>query len=77
MTNHPSISQLLNEEDEQALLCLENLTVDEFEDVKSGFKISLVSEKKWFGNFKTLSPSYSILDVILILKTKFYLKNSV
>lgn len=51
MTNHPSISQLLNEEDEQALLCLENLTVDEFEDVKSGFKISLVSDNKMVWEF--------------------------
>ena len=34
---------MLNEEDEQALQYLENLAVDEFEDVKSGFKISMVS----------------------------------
>ena len=45
LTNHPAISQLLNEEDEQALIYLENLTVDEFEDVKSGYKISMVRDK--------------------------------
>jgi hypothetical protein len=43
LTNHSSISQLLNDEDEQAFIYVENITVDEFEDVKSGFKISFVS----------------------------------
>ena len=32
----------MNEEDDRALRYLENLTVDEYEDVKSGFKIGMV-----------------------------------
>lgn len=33
---------MLDEDDETVLQYLENLTVDEFEDVKSGYKISFV-----------------------------------
>ena len=33
---------MLDEEDETVLQYLENLTVDEFEDVKSGYKICFV-----------------------------------
>ena len=44
----------MNEEDDRALRYLENLTVDEYEDVKSGFKIGMVRL------FVCLSPSHSL-----------------
>lgn len=38
--NHPHVSALLNEEDEEALQFLTNVEVQDFEDIKSGYKIS-------------------------------------
>jgi len=38
--NHPHVSALLNEEDEEALQYLTNVEVQDFEDIKSGYKIS-------------------------------------
>ena len=52
LVNHPGISELLNDEDEQALQYLEGLSVDEFEDVKSGFKISMVCNFHHFMHFE-------------------------
>ena len=43
LLNHPQFPELLAEEDETVLQYLENLKVDEFEDVKSGYRINLVS----------------------------------
>lgn len=45
LLNHPQFSDLLGEEDETVLQYLENIRVDEFEDVKSGYKVSMVSQK--------------------------------
>ena len=42
LINHPSIGDLLSGDDDSALQFLTHLTVEEFDDVKSGFKISLV-----------------------------------
>eukprot|EP00795_Rhopilema_esculentum_P010638 gene10638-19379_t len=41
--NHPQISALLDEEDEEALHYLASLEVEEFEDIKSGYRIKFVS----------------------------------
>ena len=41
--NHPQISALLDEEDEEALHYLTSLEVEEFEDIKSGYRIKFVS----------------------------------
>lgn len=41
--NHPQVSALLGEEDEEALQYLTKVEVQEFEDVKSGYKINFVS----------------------------------
>ena len=43
LLNHPQFSELLGEEDETVLQYVENIRVDEFEDVKSGYKVSMVS----------------------------------
>ena len=41
--NHPQMSALLNEEDEEALQHLTKVEVQEFEDIKSGYRINFVS----------------------------------
>ena len=41
--NHPQVSALLNEEDEEALQYLTKVEVQEFEDIKSGYRIKFVS----------------------------------
>lgn len=38
--NHPQLSTLLDEDDEEALQYLKKVDVQEFEDIKSGYKIS-------------------------------------
>ena len=44
--NHPQVSALLNEEDEEALQFLTKVEVQENDDIKSGYKISFVSTVK-------------------------------
>uniref|UniRef100_A0A8D3CLN1 Protein SET n=1 Tax=Scophthalmus maximus TaxID=52904 RepID=A0A8D3CLN1_SCOMX len=41
--NHPQVSALLGEEDEEALHYLSRVEVTEFEDIKSGYRIDFVS----------------------------------
>lgn len=41
--NNAQFAELLSEEDETAMQYLENLTVEEYEDVRSGYKITFVS----------------------------------
>jgi hypothetical protein len=41
--NHRQISALLDEEDEEALQFLKSVEVEEFEDIKSGYRIKFVS----------------------------------
>ncbi|XP_072016676.1 LOW QUALITY PROTEIN: protein SET-like [Amphiura filiformis] len=40
LVNHPQVSMLLDEEDEEALQYLTKVEVQEFEDIKSGYKIN-------------------------------------
>ena len=42
MLNHPSICTVISEEDEGPLAHLQNIIVEEFQDMKSGFKIDFV-----------------------------------
>lgn len=49
--NHPQISALLDEEDEEALHYLESVEVEEFEDIKSGYGIKFFfTENPYFSN---------------------------
>ena len=41
--HHPQVSMLLDEQDEEALQYLTKVEVQEFEDIKSGYKILFVS----------------------------------
>lgn len=43
LVNNTQFSELVNGEDETALQYLNNLTVEEYEDPNSGYKISFVS----------------------------------
>lgn len=64
--NHPQVSALLNEEDEEALQFLTKVEVQEFEDIKSGYKINFVST-----SVDLLSPSEILefaLEIYLHLK---------
>ena len=45
------MSALLNEEDEEALQFLTKVEVQEFEDIKSGYKINFVSTVFYFMQF--------------------------
>jgi len=49
--NHPQISALLTEDDEDALQYLDKVEVQEFEDIKTGYKINFYfSENVYFEN---------------------------
>jgi len=49
--NHPQISALLDEEDEEALHYLQSVEVEEFEDIKSGYRIRFhFSDNPYFEN---------------------------
>ena len=41
--NHPQVSALLTEDDEEALQFLSKVEVQEFDDIKSGYTINFVS----------------------------------
>jgi hypothetical protein len=45
--NHPQVSALLNEEDEEVLQYLTRVEVQEFEDIKSGYRINFVRHLCW------------------------------
>ena len=42
--NHPQVSALLTEDDEEALQFLSKVEVQEFDDIKSGYTINFVSD---------------------------------
>lgn len=49
--NHPQISSIIEEDEEDALQYLSKLEVEEFEDIKSGYKIKLFfSANPYFSN---------------------------
>lgn len=58
--NHPQISALLDEEDEDALHFLTSVDVKESEDIKSGYEINFhFAENKYFEN-KVISKKFSV-----------------
>merc|ERR1712055_714602 len=49
--NHPQISSIIEEDEEDALQYLDRLEVEEFEDIKSGYKIQFhFSSNPYFSN---------------------------
>ena len=43
LVSHGRLSELISEEDEEALQSLSSIEVHEFDDIKSGYKIDFVS----------------------------------
>merc|ERR1719277_306789 len=51
--NHPQISSIIEEDEEDALQYLDRLEVEEFEDIKSGYRIKLhfdAASNPYFAN---------------------------
>jgi len=60
--NHPQVSALLNEDDEEALQYLTSVEVQEFEDIKSGYRINFhFDSNPYFGN-EMLSKEFHLND---------------
>jgi len=60
--NHPQVSALLSEEDEEALQHLQKVEVQEFEDIKSGYKILFTFDKNDFFDNEVLSKEFHLSE---------------
>jgi template-activating factor I len=60
--NHPQISALVTEEDEQILQHLTKITVQEFEDIKSGYKISMYFSKNLYFQNEVLTKEFNLSE---------------
>ena len=58
--NHPQVSALLGEEDEEALHYLTRVEVTEFEDIKSGYRIDFCFDENPFFENKVLSKEFHL-----------------
>ncbi|XP_078739167.1 protein SET isoform X2 [Lampetra fluviatilis] len=58
--NHPQISALLDEEDEEALHFLIRVEVTEFEDIKSGYRIDFHFEENPYFENKVISKEFHL-----------------
>ncbi len=56
--NHPQISSVIEEDEEDALQYLTKLEVEEFEDIKSGYRIKLFFEENPFFDNDCLSKEF-------------------
>lgn len=66
--NNAQIAELLSEDDETAMQYLENLTVEEYEDVRPGYKITFVSQFIVIAlSVRTTSYCYLFLYCVAIL----------
>jgi len=62
--NHPQISSILTEKDDLALAYMSGLEVEEFEDIKSGYKVTFhfnAAENPYFSN-ESLVKEFHISD---------------
>jgi len=60
MVNHPSISLLIDEDEEDCLHFLTKLEVEEFEDIKSGYRIRFHFEENPFFENTTLVKEFHL-----------------
>ncbi|ESO96661.1 hypothetical protein LOTGIDRAFT_143784 [Lottia gigantea] len=60
--NHPQVSALLNEEDEEALQYLTKVEVQEFEDIKSGYKINFSFDTNPYFDNEIISKEFHLND---------------
>uniref|UniRef100_A0A8C9RVM1 SET nuclear proto-oncogene b n=1 Tax=Scleropages formosus TaxID=113540 RepID=A0A8C9RVM1_SCLFO len=58
--NHPQVSALLGEEDEEALHYLTRVEVTEFEDIKSGYRIDFYFDENSYFENKVLSKEFHL-----------------
>uniref|UniRef100_A0A8I4A001 Endonuclease/exonuclease/phosphatase domain-containing protein n=2 Tax=Callithrix jacchus TaxID=9483 RepID=A0A8I4A001_CALJA len=58
--NHPQVSALLGEEDEEALHYLTRVEVTEFEDIKSGYRIDFYFDENPYFENKVLSKEFDL-----------------
>jgi len=58
--NHPQISALLTEEDEKALAYMENLSVKENDDIKSGYKVIFTFKENPYFTNKSLEKEIKV-----------------
>ncbi|CAD7681892.1 unnamed protein product [Nyctereutes procyonoides] len=58
--NHPQVSALLGEEDEEALHYLTRVEVTEFEDIKSGYRIDFYFDENPYFKNKVLSKEFHL-----------------
>lgn len=59
MLNQPVIVERITEKDEEALRCLKNIEVQEFEDIKSGYRILFVRFQWSVGGFSVEFEEHS------------------
>lgn len=60
--NHPQIGSLMTEDDEEILQHLTKLEVQEFDDIKSGYKITLHFEKNPYFKNETIVKEFKMND---------------
>jgi len=60
--NHPQVSALLNEDDEEALQYLNKVEVQEFEDIKSGYRINFYFDSNPYFSNDMLTKEFHLND---------------
>ncbi|KAH9491680.1 hypothetical protein Btru_031204 [Bulinus truncatus] len=60
--NHPQVSALLNEDDEEALQYLTKVKVQEFEDIKSGYRINFYFDSNPYFSNEMLTKEFLLND---------------
>uniref|UniRef100_UPI0035901EA5 protein SET-like isoform X1 n=1 Tax=Myxine glutinosa TaxID=7769 RepID=UPI0035901EA5 len=60
LVNHPQVSALLDEEDEEALHFLTRVEVTEFEDIKSGYRIDFYFDDNPYFENKVISKEFHL-----------------
>ena len=60
--NHPQLSTLLDDEDEEALHFLKRVEVQEFEDIKSGYRINFYFDKNEFFENELLYKEFHLSE---------------
>jgi len=70
--NHDMLADLLDEEDQNAFKHLKELNVEDFDDVKSGFKITLTFDSNPYFKNKTLAKTFQYDDegILTVTPTK-------
>jgi len=61
-SNHPQVSSIVTEKDEEALQFLTEMEVEEFEDIKSGYKVSFRFKENPFFSNELLVKEFHISD---------------